>query len=303
MLDEWGTDRGTAAATRHREALVNEFRKARRALDEFNPDFVIIWGDDQYENFKEDIIPAFCVFAQESYEVHPWHKESFFGRNVWDEPADTAFNYAGHRTGAKALASGLLESGFDVAYAYKSLHHELGHAFLNIALFLDYDRKGFPYPLVPFQVNCYGRKVIYQRAGLPDLTKTPVEGDLDPPAPAPWRCFDIGAATARVIKDSPYRVALVASGSWSHAFLMPKNKYLHPDLDYDRQLFEALEAGDWERWRNTPLGELEAAGDPEVLNWMCLVGAMAELGRKPDHSAFIESWIFNSPKAFAIFKP
>jgi len=26
-------------------------RNARRVLDEFAPDFVVIWGDDQYENF------------------------------------------------------------------------------------------------------------------------------------------------------------------------------------------------------------------------------------------------------------
>ncbi len=33
--------------------------KARAAIDEFKPDFVVIWGDDQYENFKEDIVPPF----------------------------------------------------------------------------------------------------------------------------------------------------------------------------------------------------------------------------------------------------
>ena len=38
----------------------------------------------------------------------------------------------------------------------------LAHAFLNTVLFLDYDRQGFPYPVIPFQVNCYGRRVIAQ---------------------------------------------------------------------------------------------------------------------------------------------
>jgi len=27
---------------------------ARRALDEFHPDFCVIWGDDQFENYRED---------------------------------------------------------------------------------------------------------------------------------------------------------------------------------------------------------------------------------------------------------
>ena len=28
----------------------------------------IIWGDEQYENFKEDIIPAFCALAWDDIE-------------------------------------------------------------------------------------------------------------------------------------------------------------------------------------------------------------------------------------------
>ena len=26
----------------------------------FKPDVIVMWGDDQYENFKEDIDPALC---------------------------------------------------------------------------------------------------------------------------------------------------------------------------------------------------------------------------------------------------
>src|SRR2546421_10287495 len=57
MQAEWGDDEGLAAAGRHRAALVDGFRQARRALDEFKPDLVLIWGDDQYENFHEDVVP------------------------------------------------------------------------------------------------------------------------------------------------------------------------------------------------------------------------------------------------------
>jgi len=32
------------------------FRRAREDLERFNPDLVMIFGDDQFENFKEDII-------------------------------------------------------------------------------------------------------------------------------------------------------------------------------------------------------------------------------------------------------
>ena len=71
----------------------------------------------------------------------------------------------------------------------------------------------------------------------------------------------------------------------------------------DRAMYEALCAGDYQGWRQTPLATIEDCGQQEMLNWMCLVGAMAELGRRPDETDFIQSYIFNSNKVFAFFKP
>ena len=71
MRTEWGNDEGGQfAAARHRERLVGAMMKTRAALDAFKPDFVLIWGDDQYENFKEDIIPPYCVNAYDKYKIH-----------------------------------------------------------------------------------------------------------------------------------------------------------------------------------------------------------------------------------------
>ena len=182
-------------------------------------------------------------------------------------------------------------------------HHPLGHAFLNAVLFLDYDRKGFNYPLVPCQINSYGRRVVVQRAGLPNLSNLPTEETFDPPSPTPRRCFDLGAAAARVLARSPWRVALIASSGWSHAFLTAKTHWLYPDTEADRALYKALRTGDYETWRNYPLTAIEDSGQQEVLNWCCLVGAMAELGRKPAESTLIETWVLNSNKCFAFFTP
>src|SRR5262245_6095629 len=63
MRAEYGQDQGLTAARQHRERLLASFRKVRQELDDFRPDVVLIWGDDQYENFREDIIPPFCVLA------------------------------------------------------------------------------------------------------------------------------------------------------------------------------------------------------------------------------------------------
>ncbi|SDH68092.1 Catalytic LigB subunit of aromatic ring-opening dioxygenase [Alteribacillus persepolensis] len=300
MREEFGDDEGLSAAQKHREECVQEFRKLRQEIEEFNPDFIVVFGDDQYENFKEDIIPSFCIGAYDSVIS----KNKFAKNNVWDEDVDKTFKIQGHRTGGKTLASDLILDGFDVAYAYEPAHFDgLPHAFMNTVLYLDYDRKGFEFPLVPFQVNCYGRNVIAQKGGLPDFSQELSKEDLDPPAPTPKRCFELGAAVARSIKKSPYRVAVVASSSWSHAFLVEKNNFLYPDLEADRKLYNTMVHGEYDYWRHLSPYAIEESGQQEVLNWMCLLGAMEELGYKePTDSKFIETYIMNSSKTFAVYK-
>ena len=160
MRVEYGEDEGVASAALHRERLVKSFRVVNDEIRAFNPDFVVIFGDDQYENFRETIIPPFCILAYEDSESTPFQKGFASGkRNAWDEPADKAFRYQGHPEGARWLATQLIEQGVDMAYAYKPLHDPgLPHSVLNTLLFLDYDRKGFDIPVVPFAVNCYGAR-------------------------------------------------------------------------------------------------------------------------------------------------
>jgi hypothetical protein len=296
MRAEYSNDQGTASAARHRADLVGWMERTRAALDAFNPDFVLMWGDDQYENFREDIIPPYCIAAHEQFSFSPPPN------NVWGE-TDKTYQLAGNRPAAKMLATRLIEQGFDTAYAYKPLHHPLGHAFTNAIFYLDYHRTGFHHPIVPFAINCYGRKVIAQRGGMPVFDRPAGDIDLDPPAPSPWRLFDLGAATARILSNSPYRVALLASSGWSHAFLTAKNHYLYPDTPADRQMYEHLTRGNYEAWRDYPAHAVEDSGQQEILNWMCLAGALSALERKPQQTGFVDTWIFNSSKTFLIAPP
>jgi hypothetical protein len=294
MRLEWGNDEGVSSARRHRERLVGAMRKTREALDAFNPDFVLIWGDDQYENFREDVVPPYCINAYPNFKI------TVPQNNVWDEPGGELFELPGHVVAAKHLASELIDDGFDTAYSYKPLHHPLGHAFANAILYLDYDRQGFSYPILPVSINCYGRRVICQRGGLPTFDKALGPDDLDPPAPTPRRLFDLGAATARILAASPWRVALLASSGWSHAFLTEKNHFLYPDTPADERMYDALRTGDYQTWRNYPAKAVEDSGQQELLNWMCLAGALDALGRKGFETDFVSTWIFNSSKAFLI---
>ena len=298
MREEWGGDEGATSARKHRETLVSNFRRVRAELDAFNPDLVLIWGDDQHENFKDDIGPPYCICAHPSFEFHPRNVD-----NIWDEPIEKVFKLDGHQKAGKFLAKGLIEAGFDAAYSYRPLHHPLGHAFSNAIFYLDYDRNGFPYPILPVTVNSYGRKVIAQRGSQPRFDRTLSEEDLDPPAPSPSRLFDMGGETARILSSSPWRVAVLASSGWSHAFLTEKNNLLYPDRESDRKLYEALSVGDYQTWRDYPASAIEECGQQELLNWSCLVGALNTLDRKPRETEFIDTWIFNSSKVFLIAPP
>lgn len=315
MRAEWASDEGVAAAARHRDAMLVGLRRVREALAEFNPDFVLIWGDDQYENFKEDVVPAFSLLAYDDMEVFPWRHASesamFDARkqdewgggrpNVWGEKGDTSFVIKGHRQAAKHLASELLRNEFDIAYAYRPLHHPgLAHAFLNAILYLDHDRKGWPWPVVPMPINCYGSRVISHRGFISRWADR--DREPDPPSPSPKRCFALGEAVGRILAESPYRVALLASSSWSHAFLVDKTYRLQPDVAADRRLYDAMVAGDYETWRRWSLEQIDDSGQQEVLNWFALMGAMNALKMRVSWSDFVETYLFNSSKVAAIFE-
>ena len=146
-----------------------------------------------------------------------------------------------------------------------------------------------------FSVNCYGRRVNAARGLRLPLAMRGEIRNLDPPSPNPHRCMQVGAAAARVMAKSQWRTAFVASSSWSHSFLTEKNWQLWPDVAADRRLYDALETGDYAQWHRYTTDQIEDSGQHEVLNWFCLLGAMEELGRKPDKATFIETWAFVSP--------
>ena len=305
MVAEMGADEGLSAGRHYRARMWENFRRIRRQIDDFAPDFVVIFGDDQYENFRDDIIPPFCILGlDDDFALRPWlHGGTYKQKNYWGEPDDWTMPIHGHREGAKYLTTGLLRRGIAMPYAYRPLHHPgLAHAFTNTLLYLDCDRRGFPYPVIPFDVNCYGSVVIKSHGGWAHLFKEqPQESLPDPPGPAPALCMEVGAKLAQVVRESPYRVALIASSSWSHCFLTPTNGWVLPDYQADRLMLEALARGDYDLWRRRTIAQTERAGQHEMLNWMVLAGAMAELGLTPQVHDYIETYIFQSDKCFVSF--
>ena len=302
MQAEWENE--TELSYVHQEELIAGLRKTREAIDEFNPEAVIIFGDDQYENYKEDLIPPFNIICMDEFNARPLRLSN---KNVWDEPRDKLFTYQGAGQLAKHIASELMDRDFPVPYSYKPLHFEGGipHAFANGLIFLDWDRKGWPYPIIPISVNGYGPNVLSSRGGLghfnPPKEKDPYMDHLGPGGPSPRSCFRLGQLIREIMEERPDRTIIMASSSWSHGFLNSKHHFLRRDVDFDDRLIAQLRRGDQRQWADITNAEFDEVGGSEFKNWICLAGAMED--RTPEILGYAETWIFNSAKCFAVFKP
>jgi len=305
MRAEWSDDGGAAAAATHRKVLRENLARCRDALDAFQPDLVVVWGDDQYENFREEVVPPFCVLAYGDLDVQAFEVMNERGSpNAWGLPSDMTVTLNGDVAASRGLADRLIADGFDMAYSYrKRAGAHFPHAILNTQLFLDYDHAGteFAYPLVPITVNCYGQHAIARRGGLARFADIATE-QLDPVGPTPRRCFDLGRAVVRAYAETDKRVALIASSSWSHAFLCDKFWHLRPDTSADRHLYDALVARDHDAWRAMTAAQIVDAGQHEMLNWFCLLGAMDEANLDRTWSTLVETDVFNSNKCFAVYE-
>jgi hypothetical protein len=221
-------------------------------------------------------------------------------------PEKPPFTIKGAQEAGNYVSRGLIRGGFDVATCWKFTHREsYGHAFASTVEYLDLDERGFPYPVVPIAVNCYGSEM---RIPGPGKAHNPGRvRDLDPdeeeapPGPMPWRCYDLGKQLTQVISESAYRAVVIGSSSWSHASLTKKNNFLWPDTETDRKRMHELAEGEQWKWRDLTPEEMRDAGQHEVLNWVCLAGAME--GRQADILVYADCYIFNSEKCIAVFQP
>lgn len=70
----------------------------------------------------------------------------------------------------------------------------------------------------------------------------------------------------------------------------------------DRARFDEMRDGRLSLWKELRIADLEEAGQQEMLNWVCLAGAMDALGRRPVWTELVESYVLNANKVFAIFE-
>ena len=213
------------------------------ALRQANADAIVVFGDDQQEQFHDDNLPTFAVYHGKSLPVV---KDSGLRPAKWKDAerngwAETAEEYDTEQSLANHLIRALVDDEFDIARC-NTLRPDVGvgHAFSFL-----YRRvlPGGRLPMVPIMVNTY----------------------YPPNQPTPKRCYDLGRAVRRAIEswESSKRVAVLASGGLSHVVI---------DEELDRIVIDALrQKNSAALWRLSR--EKLRGGTSEILNWVALAGA------------------------------
>ena len=250
--------RAPADAARHitPETITARFHEVQAAMQRMQAeiaqarlDVLVIVGDDQYELFHDEHMPAIALYygqtirnaAKKPVAEGDWYRRAQ-NRRLEDE---RDAHYPCHRPLALHLIETLMAREFDVsALATLSGEQYEGHAYSFVHRRYLTDAA---LPIVPVFLNTYN----------------------PPNVPLPKRCLQLGAALKEAIAAYPedLRVGVLASGGLSHFVI---------DEPLDRAILEALRKKD-----HAFLAALEPrtlkAGSSEIRNWIVVAAAAAEL--------------------------
>jgi 3-O-methylgallate 3,4-dioxygenase len=216
------------------------------AINAARLDVLLIVGDDQREQYRDENLPAFLVYWGERI-TNTVSDLPDSAPEYWKRARAQYHEAAGPREYPVASDLGrhliefLIEQEFDVAHGRKLPRDRgEGHAFGFVHRRLIAERI---VPVLPIAVNTY----------------------YPPNQPRPGRCYRLGQAIRAAIERWPEdrRVGIIASGGLSHFTV---NEPL------DRAVLDACRAGDGSRLAALPLPQLNS-GNSEIRNWIVAAGA------------------------------
>jgi 3-O-methylgallate 3,4-dioxygenase len=216
-------------------------------LTRVSPDAVLIVGDDQYELFREDHIPAVNVYWGDTIERVPVQLDNVptFRRSaMWAYYPERPETYVCNAALGRHVIESLIKRGFDISHTRSvPTDREIGHAFTFVVRRLMTDHI---IPQVPLMLNTY----------------------YPPTQPTLRRCYALGRALREAIEswDEKKSVAIVASGGLSHFVL---------DEELDRGMLAAMEKKDTAGICGWPESKFHL-GSSEIKTWVVLAGAMEE---------------------------
>lgn len=229
------------------ERVRERYERCQRAIDALSeilhrvsPDVLVIAGDDHYEVYSPDHMPAMSVFWADSMVVLPL----MGARNQGPRPKPAEHVYPGDSDLAGHVLQCLVAEGFDLAHSRSLCDREtLGHTFDFVCRRLMGDKR---IPQVPILLNTY----------------------YPPNRPTVKRCWDMGRTLRRAIEswNSDKTIGIVGSGGLTHMVL---------DEEMDRAILAAIRDRNQEGATCFP-ERLFVDGTSEIKAWMVLAGAMEE---------------------------
>jgi catalytic LigB subunit of aromatic ring-opening dioxygenase len=239
---------------RQSQRVKRSLARLKEEIAETAPDVVVVVGDDQFELFDHDNMPALGVHYGSELVSCTKGRRGRYGAKVgglddvhrgygMDEPR----RWPGHEPFALHLISSLVDRRFDVSAIKGGADPErggVGHAFGIVEMqLMDEDKV----PLVPVFVNTY----------------------WPPNQLPPARCYELGVALREAIDAYPddIRVALVASGGLSHFVT---------DEELDRRTLEALRSGNPKALCSLA-PHLLNSGNSEIRNWITVAAACHDM--------------------------
>jgi 3-O-methylgallate 3,4-dioxygenase len=233
------------------EVKWNKWRGCMAAIDQlrekvaaFEPDVLIVIGDDQHENLVDDNMPPFTIYMGQEAEA------SVSLRYLQQRKSENRTKYQVDANLAKELIDGLMDEGFDPAYSKQTRYDGgLGHAFARVLKFL---LPKAQCRIVPVMVNTYY-----------------------PPAPSPQRCVKLGQALKTILGRlaNTQRVVIVGSGGLSHTKI---------DEALDQNFMRALSQNDIDYMAAMPAAIL-VEGTSEIRNWIVTAAAADGRGTMVDY--------------------
>lgn len=229
------------ADSEKRARIEGAFGKARRFLEEVDPDVVVAISVEHFTNFNFGNLPAFAIATADSYlgpvtqemseflrvKQRQYQGDGDLGRHIYEYAIRNEFD--------PALVEGGLD--FDENFCVPLKH-------------LDPEGK---YPLVPIIVN-----------------------GVNPPWPTANRSYAFGEMVARAVgtQDRAERVFVLATGGLSHWVGLPEAGTINED--FDRDFIRRLESNEPDQLRRYSPEEIDAAGNGahEVRTWIAAAGAV-----------------------------
>jgi hypothetical protein len=194
----------------------------RDVLRAARPDVLVIFGDDQLEQFKLTNFPALSIFTGErfsGFRIAPVDGPPAPGD--WPPLPHEAPHWrtvAGHPALARALLVELAARDFDMSFSALLADPErgMGHAIMRPHTLLE---TNFAIPTVPIWINCYYG-----------------------PQPSAQRCYALGRAVREIIEAYPddLRVAVIGSGGLWHT---PGAGHSILDEPFDRAILAEVTTG------------------------------------------------------------